>query len=108
MKFSFGWLRSYLRCDSDISVILDALNDLGLEVESVSDPTTNFSNFIMGKIVQLEKHPNADKLRVCNVDIGDSKKQIVCGAPNVKLNMGVVVALPGCLLYTSPSPRDRG
>ena len=48
----------------------------------------------MGKIVQVAKHPNADKLRVCTVDIGDSKKQIVCGAPNVKLNMGVVVALP--------------
>ena len=98
MKFSFGWLRSYLRCDNDINVILDALNDLGLEVESVSDPTTNFSDFIMGKIVQVEKHPNADKLRVCTVDIGDSKKQIVCGAPNVKLNMGVVVALPGTFI----------
>ena len=98
MKFSFGWLKSYLRCDDDISLILNALNDLGLEVESVSDPSTQFSNFIIGKVVKVREHPNADKLKVCTVDVGDSRREIVCGAPNVKLDMGVVVAMPGTFI----------
>ena len=98
MKFSVEWLKTYLRCDCNINVILDALNDLGLEVESVTDPAENFSNFIVGKITEVEKHPNADKLKVCSVYLGNEKKQIVCGAPNVKLGMGVVVALPGTFI----------
>ncbi len=98
MKFSVDWLKTYLEYDGKINVILDALNDLGLEVERVVDPTENFSNFVVGKIIHEEKHPNADKLKICSVDIGNEKKQIVCGAPNVKSGMGVVVALPGTFI----------
>ena len=98
MKFSFSWLKTYLECDENVNAVLDALNDLGLEVEQVIDPTENFSNFITGKIVDVRKHPNADKLSVCSVDVGKNQHQIVCGAPNVKLGMGVVVALPGTFI----------
>ena len=98
MKLSVDWLKTYLKCDCNINVILDALNDLGLEVESVTDPAENFSKFIVGKVTEVEKHPNADKLKVCSVYLGNEKKQIVCGAPNVKLGMGVVVALPGTFI----------
>ena len=98
MKFSFSWLKTYLECDENVNAVLDALNDLGLEVEQVIDPTEHFSNFITGKVVDVRKHPNADKLSVCSVDVGKNQHQIVCGAPNVKLGMGVVVALPGTFI----------
>ena len=99
MKFSIDWLKTYLKSDDKIEIIIDALNDLGLEVESVTDPGESYSNFLVGKIVHVEKHPNADKLSVCSVDIGDkNQKKIVCGAPNVKSGMGVVVAFPGTFI----------
>ena len=73
MKFSFSWLKTYLECDENVNAVLDALNDLGLEVEQVIDPTEHFSNFITGKIVDVRKHPNADKLSVCSVDVGKNQ-----------------------------------
>ena len=95
MKFSISWLKTYLQYSENIDVVLDCLNDLGLEVESVEDPTNIYRNFIVGRIDKVEKHPNADKLKVCKVFLGKDTKDIVCGANNVETGMGVVVALPG-------------
>ncbi|MFL2802972.1 MAG: phenylalanine--tRNA ligase subunit beta [Paracoccaceae bacterium] len=98
MKFSISWLKTYLDYDENIDVLIDYLNDLGLEVEGVDDPTKIYSSFIVGKIEHVEKHPNADKLKVCKVFLGKDTKNIVCGANNVKNGMGVVVALPGTFI----------
>ena len=98
MKFSISWLKTYLDYDENIDVLIDYLNDLGLEVEGVDDPTKMYSNFIVGKIDHVEKHPNADKLKVCKVFLGKETQNIVCGANNVKNGMGVVVALPGTFI----------
>ena len=67
MKFSISWLKTYLQYSENIDVVLDCLNDLGLEVESVEDPANIYRNFIVGRIDKVEKHPNADKLKVCKV-----------------------------------------
>jgi len=98
MKFSISWLKTYLDYNEKIDVLVDYLNDLGLEVEGVDDPTKNYSSFVIGKISHVEKHPNADKLKVCKVLLGKNTKTIVCGANNVKNGMGVVVALPGTFI----------
>ena len=98
MKFSISWLKTYLDYDESIEVLIDYLNDLGLEVEGVDDPTKIYSSFIVGKIDHVEKHPNADKLKVCKVFLGKDTKNIVCGANNVRNGMGVVVALPGTFI----------
>ena len=84
MKFSISWLKTYLDYNEKIDVLVDYLNDLGLEVEEVDDPTKNYSNFVIGKISHVEKHPNADKLKVCKVLLGKNTKTIVCGANNVR------------------------
>ena len=98
MKFSISWLKTYLDYNDKIDVLVDYLNDLGLEVEGVDDPTKNYSSFVIGKISHVEKHPNADKLKVCTVLLGKNTKTIVCGANNVRTGMGVVVALPGTFI----------
>ena len=60
MKFSISWLKTYLDYNEKIDVLVDYLNDLGLEVESVDDPTKNYSNFVIGKINHVEKHPHQE------------------------------------------------
>ena len=72
-----------------------ALTDLGLEVESVKNPVKELDHFIVGEIVDVVKHPNADRLKVCHVSVGDGTWQIICGAPNARPGIKVVVAKPG-------------
>ena len=98
MKFSISWLKTYLDFNENIEVLVDCLNDLGLEVESIDDPTDTYNDFIVGKIEHFEKHPNADKLKICKVLLGHDTKNIICGANNIKTGMGVVVALPGTFI----------
>ena len=98
MKFSISWLKTYLDYNDKIDVLVDYLNDIGLEVEDVDDPTKNYSNFVIGKISNVEKHPNADKLKVCRVLLGKDTKTIVCGANNVREGIHVLVALEGAFL----------
>ncbi len=98
MKFSISWLKTYLDFNENIEVLVDCLNDLGLEVESIDDPTDIYNDFIVGKIEHFEKHPNADKLKICKVLLGQDTKKIICGANNIKTGMGVVVALPGTFI----------
>ena len=100
MKISYNWLRSYI--DTDISAIEIAriLTDTGLEVEK-SHPIGIVPG-IIGQVVSKEKHPDADRLAITMVDIGDSDPlQIVCGAPNVESGQKVIVAIPGTTLIPS-------
>ena len=95
MKFSFSWLKDYLETDLSADEVGDVLTDTGLEVESLIDPRKRLGQLSVGEILKVEKHPNADKLKVCDVDSGTGILKIVCGAPNVKNGMKVVVAKPG-------------
>ena len=95
MKFTFSWLKEHLDTTASLDEVVYALTDLGLEVEEVSDPIKKVNDFTIGKIRKAEKHPDADKLRVCKVDTDNGEVQIICGAPNAREGILVVVAKPG-------------
>ncbi len=95
MKFTLSWLKSHLDTDASVDEIADTLTDLGLEVEGIENPAATLSDFVIGKVTAAEKHPDADKLRVCTVEAGEGPTQIICGAPNAREGITVVVAKPG-------------
>ena len=95
MKFTWNWLCDHLDSDASLEEILDILPMLGLEVEEVDDPAQRLKAFTVAEIVAAKPHPNADKLQVCDVNIGDKITQIVCGAPNARTGLKTVLAQPG-------------
>ena len=95
MKFTLSWLKDHLDTSAPIEAITEALTDLGLEVEEVVNPAAKLAPFTLAKIVHAEKHPDADKLRVCRVLTDEGEKQIVCGAPNARAGITVVLCKPG-------------
>ena len=95
MKFTLSWLKDHLETSAPLEDILYALTDLGLEVEEVVNPLAKLAPFTIAKVVHAEKHPDADKLRVCRVMTDDGEKQIVCGAPNAREGITVVLCKPG-------------
>jgi phenylalanyl-tRNA synthetase beta chain len=96
MRVPYSWLREYCDPGMEIEQLADRLVMTGTEVErvTVSGPP-KADNFIVGKVLAAEQHPDADRLRVCTVDDGESERTIVCGAPNVAAGQTVAVALPG-------------
>ncbi|MEL6571668.1 MAG: phenylalanine--tRNA ligase subunit beta [Pseudomonadota bacterium] len=95
MKFTLSWLKSHLETSASVDDIVEALTDLGLEVEGVENPAAKLSDFTIGYVESAEKHPDADKLKVCQVQTKDGPTQIICGAPNAREGITVVVASPG-------------
>lgn len=95
MKFTLSWLRRHLDTSATVAEISETLTDLGLEVEGVEDRAARLHAFTLGKVVSAEKHPDADRLRVCQVETDEGMKQIICGAPNAREGITVVVAKPG-------------
>ena len=95
MKFTLSWLKDHLETDASIDEITYALTDLGLEVEGIEDRGAKLADFTLGYVVSAEKHPDADRLRVCQVNTDEGMKQIICGAPNAREGITVVVAKPG-------------
>ncbi|WP_420556796.1 phenylalanine--tRNA ligase subunit beta [Roseovarius sp.] len=95
MKFTLSWLKDHLETTASVAEIAEALTDLGLEVEEISNPAEALADFTIGKVVSAEKHPDADRLRVCQVETDEGVKQIICGAPNAREGITVVVAKPG-------------
>ncbi|MDC0657654.1 phenylalanine--tRNA ligase subunit beta [Leisingera sp. SS27] len=95
MKFTLSWLKDHLDTDASVEEITDALTDLGLEVEGVVNPADALKDFKLGYVKHAEKHPDADKLRVCKVDTDEGELQIICGAPNAREGITVVVCKPG-------------
>ncbi|MEO1001172.1 MAG: phenylalanine--tRNA ligase subunit beta, partial [Pseudomonadota bacterium] len=101
MKFTLGWLREHLETEASLDEILEALTDLGLEVEEVVDPDATLGAFRTARVIEAAQHPNADRLRVCRVeawagpDGPREEVQVVCGAPNAKTGMIGVFAPPG-------------
>lgn len=103
MNISFNWLSEFLKIDLKIEEVSEILTDIGLEVEGIEDYEQykgGLNGLIVGQVVSCEQHPNADRLKLTKINIGDeSNLQIVCGAPNVKLNQKVVVATVGTILH---------
>ncbi|ATG42565.1 phenylalanyl-tRNA synthetase beta chain [Phaeobacter piscinae] len=95
MKFTLSWLKDHLETDASVEEITETLTDLGLEVEGVSNPADRLKDFTLGYVKHAEKHPDADKLRVCKVDTDEGEMQIICGAPNAREGITVVVCKPG-------------
>ncbi|WP_171100798.1 phenylalanine--tRNA ligase subunit beta [Ruegeria sp. HKCCD7255] len=95
MKFTLSWLKDHLDTDASVDEIAEALTDLGLEVEEIVNPADRLAGFTLGHVKQAEKHPDADKLRVCTVATDEGDLQIICGAPNAREGITVVVCKPG-------------
>src|SRR5947199_2114438 len=96
MKFTLAWLKEHLDTDASLDAIVDRLTMIGLEVERVEDKAKELAAFTIARVISAEKHPNADRLRVCLVDTGTSAPvQVVCGAPNARAGMKGVFAPPG-------------
>ena len=99
MKFSTQWLREWVELPVDNKVLAEQLTMAGLEVESITPVAGEFTKIIIGKVISAEQHPDAERLRVCKVDVGQPKPlSIVCGGANVKANLKVPVALIGAQL----------
>ncbi|MEP1328295.1 phenylalanine--tRNA ligase subunit beta [Pseudophaeobacter sp.] len=95
MKFTLSWLKDHLDTDASVDEIAETLTDLGLEVEEISNPADRLKDFTLGYVKHAEKHPDADKLRVCQVETDEGDLQIICGAPNAREGITVVVCKPG-------------
>jgi len=95
MKASISWLKDYTSINMDVHPLADALTIAGLEVEAVIDRFGYLNRVVVGRIVEIEPHPNADKLKLVKVDVGAQTLAVVCGAPNVAKGMIAPVALPG-------------
>ncbi len=98
MKFTLSWLKDYLDTTATVQEIADGLVGVGLEVEEISDKTKALAAFTVAHVQLAEKHPNADKLRLCKVETKDGLKQVVCGAPNARTGIKAIIALPGVVI----------
>jgi len=99
MKITSNWLKEHLDTKLDENEIIAKLTDVGLEVESVEKQSGELDGFTVAKILKAEKHPNADKLKVCDVDIGkENPVKVVCGAPNAKEGLLTIYASPGSVI----------
>ncbi|GAA6203092.1 phenylalanine--tRNA ligase subunit beta [Aquicoccus sp. SU-CL01552] len=95
MKFTLSWLKDHLDTEASVDEIAEALTDLGLEVEEITNPADRLKSFTLAKVKHAEQHPDADRLRVCTVETDEGDKQIVCGAPNAREGITVVLCKPG-------------
>jgi len=99
VKFTLPWLKEHLDTTASLPEIVDTLTMIGLDVENVEDHAALLKPFVIANVLSAEKHPNADRLRVCMVDIGDGKPiQVVCGAPNARAGMKGVFSAPGTFI----------
>ncbi len=98
MKITFDWLKDHLQTKNSERQLINKLTDIGLEVESI-ESTSDLDKFVIAKIIKSEKHPNADRLKVCDVDIGEKKMtKVVCGAENAKEGLLTIYASPGAII----------
>ena len=95
MKFTLSWLKEHLDTTATLDEIEFALSDLGLEVEGIENPADALKTFTLAKVKHAQQHPDADRLRVCTVETDEGDKQIVCGAPNARAGITVVLCKPG-------------
>tara|TARA_B110000003_G_scaffold92526_1_gene94670 strand:+ start:275 stop:2683 length:2409 start_codon:yes stop_codon:yes gene_type:complete len=99
MKITNSWLREHLDTKFNEDQIIDKLTNIGLEVEGIENQSNNLDSFLIAKILKTEKHPDADRLKVCDVDIGAKESiKVVCGAPNAIKGLITIYAPPGVVI----------
>jgi len=112
MKFTLAWLRDHLETEASLDALSTTLSSIGLEVESIRNPAEKLKGFVIAKVRHAEQHPNADKLRVCQVDTGTGTLQVVCGAPNARTGLIGVFAPEGTYIpgtdFTLGKAKIRG
>jgi phenylalanyl-tRNA synthetase beta chain len=108
MKFTLSWLKEHLDTTASLHQILDGLVGVGLEVEEVHDRTQELAAFKVAYVQEAEKHPNADKLRLCKVETDTGVIQVVCGAPNARAGMKAIIALPGAMIPATKTVLEKG
>lgn len=96
MKISYNWLKEYIDLDIPADELAEKIERSSVEVDSVIKPSDGLKKIVVGKIVEMENHPDSDHLHICQVDVGeDEPVQIVCGAPNAQVGKNVITALSG-------------
>ena len=99
MIITLPWLKEHLKTKANENEIIDKLTNIGLEVEKIKENSGELNDFKIAKIIKAEKHPNADKLKVCDVDIGGKEiLKVVCGAPNAREGLITIYAPPGATI----------
>ena len=99
MKITYDWLKDHLKVSATEDKLIEKLTDIGLEVESIENLSEGLDLFKVAKIIKTEKHPNADRLKVCDVDVGNKEiKKVVCGAANAREGLLTVYAPPGAII----------
>ncbi len=99
MIITLPWLKEHLNTKANQNEIIDKLTNIGLEVEGIKENSSELSNFKIAKIIKAEKHPNADKLKICDVSIGKKEiLKVVCGAPNAREGLITIYAPPGTVI----------
>ena len=99
MKTSLSWLKNHLATKANLNQVAERLTEIGLEVENIKSSNNNLDNFIVCKIVKSQKHPKADKLKLCDVDVGSKNLiKVVCGAQNAREGLFAVYASPGAVI----------
>jgi len=111
VKVSYNWLKDYLDIDKPVDEVSEILTNLGLEVEKVEDFESikgSLDGIIVGEVLSCKKHPNADRLKLTNIDLGEKGKfEIVCGAPNIEKGQKVPVATIGSVIYTNSGEKIK-
>jgi len=111
MKFTLNWLREYIDTDLEPARIADHLTMLGLEVDACVPCYPDLTGVVVARIEAIQPHPNADKLVLCDVNVGQEQKRVVCGAPNARAGLVTALALPGAVLpgrFTIKPAKIRG
>ncbi len=109
MKFTLSWLKDHLETEASLTEIVETLTRIGLEVEHVVDPADALKDFVVGHVLDAKQHPDADRLRVCMVDIGAGDPvQVVCGAPNARTGLKTVFAAPGVYIPAKKITLGKG
>ncbi len=109
MKFTLSWLKDHLKTTATVDEIAAKLSAIGLEVESVEDPGKTLGAFVVARIVEAKRHPNADKLQVVQVEVakGQPLMEVVCGAPNARVGLVSVFAPLGTYIPGSKITLER-
>ena len=99
MIITIPWLKEHLKTNAKEMEIISQLTNIGLEVEGVKENSGEMGKFKIAKVLRAEKHPNADKLKVCDVSVGGKEiLKVVCGAPNVREGLVTIYAPPGAII----------
>ncbi len=99
MIITFPWLKEHLKTKASQKEIIEKLTNIGLEVEGIKENQNELGKFKIAKIIKTENHPNADKLKVCDVNVGEKENlKVVCGAPNAREGLVTIYAPPGAII----------